>query len=164
MEHIDIFNVLKEQFGEQKILEHVVTGDEKKGLRDPYILIENEALPEICQFLRDDERTRFDMLHCISAVDWPDYFESVYHLFSMHHRHWVILKVRISKTDPHVPTVSHVWPAADWHEREAYDLMGIVYDGHPNLTRILLPEEWEGHPLRKDYQFPEHERLRELGL
>ncbi len=164
MEHIKIFELLKEQFGEEQILEHVVTGDEKKGFCDPYILLKTEVLPDICFFLRDDERTQFDMLHCISAVDWPDYFESVYHLWSMKLRHWAILKVRPSKVDPHVPTVSHIWPAANWHEREAFDLMGIVYDGHPNLKRILLPEEWEGHPLRKDYEFPEHEHLRELGL
>ncbi|RJP20228.1 MAG: NADH-quinone oxidoreductase subunit C [Candidatus Omnitrophota bacterium] len=164
MEHIDLYNLLKERFGEETVLEHVVTGDPAKGLRDPFILIRCEALPDICEFLKTDERTRFDLLHCISAVDRPEYFESVYHLFSMLLRHWAILKVRTAKTDPHVPSVARIWPAADWHEREAYDLMGIVYDGHPNLKRILLPDEWEGHPLRKDYTFPEHEHLREIGL
>ncbi len=104
------------------------------------------------------------MLHCLSGVDWPDYFESVYHLWSMTHKHWTVLKVRMSKDEPKVPTMTHLWPAADWHEREAYDLFGIQYEGHPDLTRILLPDEWEGHPLRKDYVYPEHEHLRELGM
>lgn len=163
MESKLIYELLKAQFGE-RIQEHVVTGDEKKGFRDPYILIKTEALPEVGLFLRDHESTQFDLLHCVSGVDWPDYFESVYHLWSMTHRHWVVIKVRTNKSDPHVPSVASIWPAANWHEREAYDLMGIIYDGHPDLTRILLPEEWEGHPLRKDYVFPEHKHLRDLGL
>ena len=164
MEHVKLYETLREQFGADKILEHVVTGDEKKGFRDPYILVKTDCLPDICLFLRDNESTRFDMLHCLSAVDWPDYFESVIHLWSMIHRHWAIVKVRTGKVDPHVPSVSHIWPAANWHEREAYDLVGIIYDGHPRLTRILLPDQWEGHPLKKDYVFPEHEHLREIGL
>lgn len=164
MEHIEIYNRLREQFGPEKVIEHVVTGDEEKGLRDPFILLETSALPEIAQFLRDDPEMAFDMLHCISAVDWPEYFESVYHLWSMKHCHMAILKVRTSKEDPKAPSVTHLWPAANYHEREAYDLMGIVYEGHPNLQRILLDEEWEGHPLRKDYVAPTHEELREKGF
>ncbi|MBI1389584.1 MAG: NADH-quinone oxidoreductase subunit C [bacterium] len=164
MEHIEIFNRLRQQFGEEVVLEHVVTGDEAKGFRDPYILLKTESLAEVARFLKDDEALAFDMLHCISGVDWPEYFESVYHLFSFKHRHMATLKVRTSKDDPKVPSVTSVWPAADWHERESYDLVGIRYEGHPDLTRILLPEEWEGHPLRKDYETPTHEHLRELGL
>ncbi|MEW6233776.1 MAG: NADH-quinone oxidoreductase subunit C [Candidatus Omnitrophota bacterium] len=164
MEHLAIFALLRETFGEEKILEHVITGDEKKGLRDPFILARTDALPEICLFLRDDPRTACETLHCISAVEWPEYFESVYHLRSMQYRHWAILKVRAAKDDPRVPSVASVWPAADWLERECYDLMGIVYEGHPNLKRILLDEAWEGHPLRKDYVMPTHEHLRELGF
>ncbi|MBN2328194.1 MAG: NADH-quinone oxidoreductase subunit C [Candidatus Omnitrophica bacterium] len=165
MEHQDIYNLLLETFGDETILDYVVTGGEEEAeQRDPFILVKTESLPEVCRFLRDDERTAFDMLHCISGVDWPDYMESVYHLYSMKHCHWGILKARAPKISPAIPSVTPIWPAADWHEREAYDLMGIVYEGHPDLRRILLPEEWEGHPLRKDYVMPEHERLRELGL
>ncbi|HQH73461.1 MAG TPA: NADH-quinone oxidoreductase subunit C [bacterium] len=164
MEHVEIYNRLRETFGEEKILEHAVTGDEKKGFRDPFILVKTEALPEIARFLRDDTLLAFDLLHCITAVDWPEYFESVYHLFSLKHRHRVILKARAPRENPRFPSVTAVWPAADWHEREEYDLMGVHYDGHPRLTRILLPDEWEGHPLRKDYVMPEHDRLREIGL
>lgn len=164
MEQIEIFEILQSTFGNEKIKEYVVTGDEKKGLRDPFILVEKDALPEICQFLRDDERLACNILHCVSGVEWPEYFESVYHIFSLTNKHWVVLKVRTDKEDPRVPSVTSIWPAANWHERESYDLLGIVYEGHPNLTRILLSPEWEGHPLRKDYQMPDHDHLREIGF
>lgn len=165
MDHPELFNLLRETFGETVILEWIVTGgEEEKDKRDSYILVKIESLPEVSRFLKDDPRAAFDLLHCVSAVEWPDYFESVYHLFSMKYRHWARLKVRTSKSQPSVPSVASIWPAANWHEREAYDLMGIVYEGHPDLRRILLPDEWEGHPLRKDYQTPTHERLREIGL
>jgi len=165
MNHKEIFERLRETFGDSAILEMVVTGGEDvKDQRDPFIRISAESLLDVCRFLRDDPRTAFDLLHCVSGVEWPDYLESVYHLFSMKHRHWAILKVRTSKEKPSVPSVAAIWPAANWHERESYDLLGIVYEGHPDLRRILLPDEWEGHPLRKDYKMPEHDRLRELGL
>ncbi len=164
MEHLDIFNLLREKFGEEIILEHVFSGDEEKGLRDPFILLKTENLEDVCRFLRDDERTAFDMLHCLSGVESTDCFESVYHLFSLKHKHIAILKVRAAKINPSVPSVVSIWRAANWHERESYDLMGIKYEGHPDLTRILLGEGWEGHPLRKDYKMPEHDRLKELGF
>lgn len=165
MKHTELFELLRDTFGESTILEQVVTGgEEEKDQRDPFIRLTAESLPGVCRFLRDDARTAFDMLHCISGVEWPDCLESVYHLFSMRHKHWARLKVQTSKSNPSVPSVCAIWPAANWHEREAYDLMGIVYEGHPDLRRILLPEVWEGHPLRKDYQMPDHDRLRELGL
>jgi NADH-quinone oxidoreductase subunit C len=164
MEHLSIYELLKETFGDDQVLEHVVTGEEGKGSRDPFILLRTDALPQVVQFLKDDERTQFDLLHLISGVDWPEYFESVYHIWSTRKRHWVILKVRVPKDDPRVPSLAPIYPAANWHERETYDLMGIVYEGHPNMKRILLSDEWEGHPLRKDYQAPEHEELRSRGF
>ncbi len=164
MEHVEIFNRLREVFGGEKILEHVITGDEKKGPRDPFILVKRDALVEIARFLRDDAGMAFEMLHCVTAVDCPDCFESAYHLFSLKHHHRVVLKARAPREDPRFPSVTGIWPAADWHEREEYDLVGVRYDGHPNLSRILLPDEWEGHPLRKDYVMPGHDRLREIGL
>lgn len=164
MEQLEIFRVLQEKFGGEKVLQFVQTGDEKKGFKDSFIEVPPQSLLEICQYLRTDPNCAFDMLHCVSGVDCQDHFESVYHLFSMRRRHWVVLKVRVPKSDPRVPSVAHIWPAADWHERESYDLVGILYDNHPNLKRILLPEEWEGHPLQKDYVMPDHDRLRELGL
>jgi len=88
-------------------------------------------------------------------VDRLDRFEVVYHLASLSHGHRIVLKAIVPRDDPHIASVAAIYPTANWHERETYDLMGIVFDGHPDLRRILLPDDWEGHPLRKDYVFPE---------
>ena len=81
--------------------------------------------------------------------------ESVYHFLSYQHDHEAVIKIKLDRENPRVASVMDLWPAADWHEREAYDLVGIVYEGHQDLRRILLPDDWEGHPLRKDYKQPE---------
>ncbi len=134
----------------------------------------SNQLVEICTFLRDDPRLRFDLLNCISGVDYLEtdpkkvakagfepHLEVVYHLSSFTHRHRFVVKLILPRWKdnvegqlPEVPTVSHVWSAADWHERETYDMYGIVFTGHPDLRRILLAEDWEGYPLRKDYEYP----------
>jgi len=132
---------------------------EQSGLQ-PALVIHREKLAAVCLFLRDHEETYFDFLSCISAVDNgvdAGSFSVVYHLASIPHQHQLTLKVivendRRSDNLPVVPTVSGVWRTADWHEREAFDLMGIYFEGHPDLRRILLPEDWEGYPLRKDYE------------
>jgi NADH-quinone oxidoreductase subunit C len=100
------------------------------------------------EYLRD--KHQFDLLMSCSGVDWKDRLESVYHLYSTQSHQYLALKV--SAIDGHSPSLMSVWHAADWHEREAYDLFGIHYDGHSNLTRILMPSDWLGHPLRKDYK------------
>ena len=105
----------------------------------------------ICAFLKEDAELRFDYLMSLSAVDWPDRFDVVYHLYSIPHRHYVTLKVKVDKQKPLVPSVTSVWKAANWQEREVYDMFGIEFDGHPDLRRILLEPDWEGFPLRKDY-------------
>lgn len=114
-----------------------------------------QDLPTVARFLRDDERMQFNFLSSISAVDYEEKgFEVVYHLISLPDgRRKIVLKVVPDGTrdDPHVPSVVSVWPTANWHEREAWDLMGIRFTGHPDLRRILLREDWVGHPLRKDY-------------
>jgi NADH-quinone oxidoreductase subunit C len=98
---------------------------------------------------------------CLSGVDYkgakgePDRMEVVYHLFSMKLRHKCVLKVELPRENPSVPTLENVWAIANWHEREAYDLFGIRFEGHSDLRRILCPDDWEGYPLRKDYQQPE---------
>ncbi|MCS7253704.1 MAG: NADH-quinone oxidoreductase subunit C [Armatimonadota bacterium] len=114
-----------------------------------------EHLIELCKLLHDEPSLCFDYLRCISTVDWIEdgQIEVVYHLYSMAHGHCIIIKVRIPREEPKLPTVSGIWAAANWLEREAYDLMGVVFDGHPDLRRILLPQDWEGHPLRKDYSY-----------
>jgi NADH-quinone oxidoreductase subunit C len=109
----------------------------------------------VAGYLKEDEELWFDSLLCLSAVDEGENLAVVYHLFSMLHRHRFALKALVSSHNPTLPSVEHVWKAANWYEREAYDLMGIRFDGHPDLRRILLPDDWPGHPLRKDYVFPD---------
>jgi len=122
----------------------------------PYAVIAPGAWPAVAEFLRDDAGLQFDFLRAVSAVDYAqeNKLASVYELVSTVFRHTFAIKVFTTRDEPHLPSVAAVWPAANWHEREAYDLMGIVYDGHPDLRRILLPEDWQGCPLRKDYVFP----------
>lgn len=122
---------------------------------DPWIGVRAAEFHDICQFLRDEADLAFDYLRLISAVDTTDRFASVYHLYSYTHGHGVTLHVDLPREAPEVASVADLWPTADWHEREAYDLMGVVYAGHPALTRIFLPDDWPGHPLRKDYQSPQ---------
>ena len=115
-----------------------------------------DELPTVARFLRDDARLQFNFLSSIAAVDYVEKgFEVVYHLLSLPEgRRKLILKVTPAgdRDNPEVPTVTDIWPTANWHEREAWDLMGIRFTGHPDLRRILLREDWVGHPLRKDYQ------------
>ena len=126
----------------------------------PYLTVPVEKLVELCQFLRDDDRLFFDLLACITSIDnGPEIntMEVMYNLTSIPHKHNLMLKVVVPRNAggqslPSVPSVSHIWRTADWHEREAYDLMGINFTGHPDLRRILLPTDWNGHPLRRDYQ------------
>ena len=107
-----------------------------------------------CQLLRDDEDLRFELCNSVSGVDYPSQLERlhvVYHLTSMTYRRVVRLETAVTVEDPHVASVTSVYPTADWQERETYDMFGVLFDGHPNLTRILMPDDWEGHPQRKDY-------------
>ena len=132
----------------------------------PHVVVKPERWHEIALFLRDDQRLCFDWLRCISAVDHIEdkLFTLVYDLHATQSgekpadnwtaRNEIAIKVRVERDDPHVASVADVWPAADWHEREAYDLFGVVFDGHPDLRRILCCDDWEGHPLRKDYEYP----------
>ncbi len=135
----------------------VVLREETSGLQ-PALFISCEHLVDICHFLRDTEGLYFDFLSNLSAVDYIDHFTVVYHLNSLPYRHTLVLKVELLAANrsldelPEIPSVTSVWRTADWHEREAFDLMGIYFDGHPDLRRILMPDDWEGHPLRKDYK------------
>ncbi len=123
---------------------------------DPYVMVEAGAIREVCAFLRSEPELEFDSLMCLSAVDYPpDRIQIVYHLHSIPKKHKFTLKVDLPRQDPKIPSVESVWRMADWHEREAFDLLGVIFTGHPDLRRILLPFDWEGHPLRKDYVAPE---------
>jgi NADH/F420H2 dehydrogenase subunit C len=118
--------------------------------KDPSVVVQGENLVELAQHLRDEEGC--DYCSSITAVDYPDRFEVVYHLYSVKKEGGpVILKVQANRENPQVPSVTSIWPGADWQEREAWDLMGIQFPGHPNLKRILMWEGYEGHPLRKDF-------------
>ncbi|GGN02896.1 hypothetical protein GCM10010967_41930 [Dyadobacter beijingensis] len=129
----------------------------------PALIVPAGEIAAVCRFLYEDERLYFDYLACITAIDngtAADTMELIYNLTSIPYGVDLTLKTifprnTASGTLPSVPTVSHIWRTADWHEREAYDLMGITFEGHPDLRRILLPEDWEGHPLRKDYDAQE---------
>ena len=145
----EIISLIKSTYPEAILAEELTA-------KQPWIQIATEQLLAVTEFLLKDEHLYFDFLHCISGVDLgakEGKMELVYHLSSLIHEHQLVLKVKIDRATPEpVPSVSSIWRAANWHEREAYDLLGITFSDHPDLRRILLPEDWEGHPLRKDYE------------
>lgn len=115
-------------------------------------------LKAVCLKLYSDSSAFFDMLSCVTGIDngpQAGTMEVVYNLYSIPHNHHVALKVILPRESPEVETVSDIWKTADWHEREAFDMLGIRFTGHPDLRRILMPADWEGYPLRKDYQHQE---------
>ncbi|HZR11123.1 MAG TPA: NADH-quinone oxidoreductase subunit C [Myxococcales bacterium] len=124
--------------------------------KDAFLLVKPPDLVEICRFLKDEPDLAFDCLMNLSAVDWPkkNQIEIVYHLFSYQKRHSFILKAQLDRAAPEIASLEPVWKAADWLEREQYDLMGVQFTGHPDLRRIMMPDDWIGHPLRKDYKEP----------
>ena len=162
-----VLDRLKKKFGDK------IIGVTAQAI-DPWIEVKPSALVEICEFLKTDPDLKFEMLNCISGVDYfePDpkkaakatfqpHLEVVYHLSSISKKHSLVLKVILPrwKDDvpgelPEVPSVAGVWSGANWHEREVFDLSGVNFIGHPDLRRILCPEDWEGYPLRKDYEMP----------
>lgn len=149
----ELRDLLAARFGPEIVLA------EDTAAPQPYLLVPADRIADVCRFLHEDERTYFDLLECLSALDnGPEAgtLDLAYVLYSIPHEHHLTLKIRVPRQNadgslPEVPTVSTVWRTADWHEREAYDLMGVRFTGHPDLRRLFLPEDWEGHPLRKDY-------------
>lgn len=120
----------------------------------PAVLVPAEILPTLARWLRDTPRLGFNMLCDHTAIDWQaeSRFELVYQLYSLEHRHTLSVFTSLPRDNPEAPSVSAVWRIAEWQEREVYDMFGIVYSGHPDLRRLLLDDNWEGFPLRKDYQ------------
>ncbi len=120
----------------------------------PHVVVKADRLTAVAGFLKSEPRLRFDLLRCISAIDWPakNSIEVVYDLISTSLAHAFAVKVVLDRANPQVESVGGIWPAAQWHEREAFDLMGVTFLHHPDLRRILMPEDWPGHPLRKDYE------------
>ena len=115
------------------------------------------AIADVGRFLKTESGLEFDCLSNLSGVDYPkrEVIEVVYHLYSYRHRHRFVLKVPAPRDNPVVVSVAAVWSHAEWQEREVFDLLGVTFDGHPDLRRILMPEDWPGHPLRKDFVEPE---------
>jgi NADH-quinone oxidoreductase subunit C len=178
MEPKAIFDLLVEHLGED-------AAEWRENELEPYACVSVARIADACTFLRDDPRLEFDQLMCLSGIDWdgldekgkgksvailgytedgkPEESDRVaegdfgvaYHLYSHSQRHKFALRVRVKRDLAAVPTVSGVWPTAAWHEREAWDLVGIRFTDHPDPRRMLLPEDWEGHPLRKDYRMPD---------
>jgi NADH-quinone oxidoreductase subunit C len=167
MTSAEIHQALVAKFGEK------ITGANLEAL-DPWIEVAPAAIVDVAEFLKTEPALAFDALNNLCGVDYFEadpkkaakfghepHVEVVYHLYSYTHRHWLAIKVKTPRWQdgapgqlPDVPSVAGVWAIADWHEREAYDLVGINFVGHPNQRRILCAEDWVGHPLRKDYEFP----------
>ncbi len=142
-----IFEIVAGRFGD-------AVGDfTAEGTRDPFFRVRAARWHEVALALRDDPETRLDFLQNLTAVDWikQEQIEVVYHLWSYARRHGCVVKVALPRAQPEVPSVADVWPAAEWSEREQFDLVGVAFIGHPDLRRILMPDDWPGHPMRKDY-------------
>ena len=124
----------------------------------PFAVGATEAIVEVAEFCKGDSALAMDNLMCLSGVDYPKEepprMEVVYHLYSYTHHHTFALKVHLPRENPAVSTVERLWGVANFHERECWDMFGIVFTGHSDMRRILLPDDWEGHPLRKDYEYP----------
>ena len=124
------------------------------SVQDPWIGVDPQAIAAVALVAKQDSELDFKSLMCLSGVDAKENLQVVYHLHSLTHRHKIVLKVSVPKTAATTQSVTGVWRGADWYERECYDLFGVRFEGHPDLRRLLLPDDWEGHPLRKEYVFP----------
>jgi NADH-quinone oxidoreductase subunit C len=146
MQPAEIFSRLEKQFS-------VKVSGFKADVPEPYLFVGAEAIVEVCRFLRDDADLKFEVLSDQTAVDWPkeEKIQLVYHLYSYSGRRQIVLKVDLPRDNPKIATVENIWKVANWFEREIFDLFGVLFEGHSDLRRILLPEDWEGYPLRKDY-------------
>jgi NADH-quinone oxidoreductase subunit C len=158
MSFAEIKQLLADKFGDD-----VIVGEETGGMQ-PALLIAPDRIAGVCLELRDNANTYFDLLSSLTGVDYgveAGRFGVVYHLASIPYQTQLTLKVSVENSRdlndlPTFPSVTSIYRTADWHEREAYDLVGIFFEGHPDLRRILLPDDWEGFPLRKDYRTAEY--------
>ncbi len=146
----EVYHKVKERFGE------ALESFNEKAL-DPYLVVQPGAVVAVCRFLKGEPALAFDCLSNMSGVDYlkENTIQVVLHLYSYVHRHKIVVKVNVPRDHPTMPSLEEVWKAANWQEREIYDLLGVVFTGHPDLRRLLMPEDWVGHPLRKDFLEPE---------
>jgi NADH-quinone oxidoreductase subunit C len=146
MDAQDVYAQLEKQFPGK-------VSDFKGDVKEPYLTVAAPAIVEVCRYLRDGAALKFEVLSDLTALDWPkeEKIQMVYHLFSYANNHQIVLKVDLPRDNPKVATLEEVWKVANWFEREVYDLFGVIFEGHTDLRRIMLPEDWVGYPLRKDY-------------
>jgi len=146
MEAKEVYLRLEKQFPGQ-------VGNFKGEVPEPYCMVSPEGIVEICRFLRDDSGCKFEVLSDLTALDWPkeEKIQVVYHLYSYSNKAQIVLKIDLPRDKPAVPTLEGVWKVANWFEREAFDLYGVVFNGHPDLRRILTDYGFVGHPFRKDF-------------
>ncbi len=159
----EFFDLLKNQFGEAVI--------ELKQDIDPYIIVSADIMDKLAEFIKVNDDFKFDFCTCLSGVDDANGTKSkdengndviaggtlsvFYHFMRLSDDAKLIFRVQVPRENPKVKSIANIYRAADWHEREAFDMFGIVFENHPDLRRILMTYDWEGHPLRKDYQNPE---------
>jgi NADH-quinone oxidoreductase subunit C len=146
----DIFKRLQAKFGEKVVFD--LHEDPKKD-KDPWFQCAPYSFEEVGLYLRDDPACLFDYMECLTGTDYPDkkLIHVTWHLYSYVFKHRVVIKCFVPREDPAMPTMCNVWPVCNWQERECFDLLGVLFEGHPDLRRILLPDDWEGHPMRKDF-------------
>lgn len=148
MEPVQVADKIKEKFPNS-----VLSTSEYRGQAS--VVLNRESILDVCHWLHDDPEMRMDLLKDITGIDWlgkkDTRFEVIYHLYSLEHKHTIRLKAPVPEADPSILSVTPVWKGAEWHERECFDMFGIQFEGNPDLRRVLMPEDWEGHPLRKDY-------------
>ena len=164
MDTSGIFEALRAKFGKSAVYGYEPP---KSPLHDDFFFVAPKHLVAVARHLRDEPSLSFDFLECLSGVDYPNApvvvpeegagsevgtIHTVYHLRSYTRQQRAVIKVSLPRSSPKVDSLCSVWSAAQWHERETYDLLGVVFEGHPDLRRVLMPDDWVGHPLRKDYQ------------
>lgn len=120
----------------------------------PNFFVEPAAWPSVARDLRGSDAFCFDYLFCLTCVDWKTHLTMVYHLSSTRYRHTVVVKSKLDRNAPEIGTVCDIWRTAEFHEREVFELFGVNFTGHPDLRKLILPDDWTGYPLRKDYEDP----------
>ena len=154
MDITKIYHKLLDHFGDAIILGLTEADD---AVKDPFITVRGDKVDRVGMFCKVEADLACDFLQSITGVDTGETLTCVYHLFSYGKKHTLVLKAAVPRDAAVLPSSVYVWPSANWYERETYDLFGVTFTGHPDLRRLLLPEDWEGHPGRKDYvQGPEY--------